>query len=48
MSGSGTGELLDKNCKFPGITDAVEEENPLPRFCVVEDQMPENHHSLTY
>jgi GTPase len=36
MSGSGTGELLDELVKvLPEMPDATEEENPLPRFCVV-------------
>lgn len=36
MSGSGTGELLDKIVEvLPELPDAVEEKNPLPRFCVV-------------
>jgi len=36
MSGSGTGELLDELVKvLPEMPDAVEEEDPLPRFCVV-------------
>lgn len=36
MSGSGTGELLDKIVEvLPELPDAVEEVNPLPRFCVV-------------
>ncbi len=36
MSGSGTGELLDKLVEvLPELPEATEEENPLPRFCVV-------------
>lgn len=36
MNGSGTGELLDKLVEvLPEMPEAVEEENPLPRFCVV-------------
>lgn len=36
MSGSGTGELLDRLVEvLPEMPEAVEEENPLPRFCVV-------------
>jgi GTP-binding protein len=36
MSGSGTGELLDKLVEvLPELPDVVEEENPLPRFTVV-------------
>lgn len=36
MSGSGTGELLDKIVEvLPELPEAIEEENPLPRFCVV-------------
>jgi len=36
MNGSGTGELLDALVKLlPELPDAVEEENPLPRFAVV-------------
>ncbi|MFK7001345.1 ribosome biogenesis GTPase Der [Flavobacterium oreochromis] len=36
MSGSGTGELLDKLVEvLPEMPEVVEEENPLPRFCVV-------------
>jgi len=36
MSGSGTGELLDELVKvLPEMPDAVDEEDPLPRFCVV-------------
>lgn len=36
MNGSGTGELLDALVKvLPELPDAVEEENSLPRFCVV-------------
>lgn len=36
MTGSGTGELLDELVKIlPELPEAVEEENPLPRFCVV-------------
>lgn len=36
MSGSGTGELLDKLIEvLPELPEATEEENPLPRFCVV-------------
>ncbi|MEO4004465.1 MULTISPECIES: ribosome biogenesis GTPase Der [unclassified Flavobacterium] len=36
MNGSGTGELLDALVELlPELPDAVEEENPLPRFAVV-------------
>ncbi|MGV7108126.1 ribosome biogenesis GTPase Der [Flavobacterium sp. U410] len=36
MSGSGTGELLDKLVEvLPELPDVAEEENPLPRFTVV-------------
>ncbi len=36
ISGSGTGELLDKLVEvLPELPEAEEEENPLPRFCVV-------------
>jgi len=36
MSGSGTGELLDELVKvLPEMPDATDEEDPLPRFCVV-------------
>ncbi|MCG2610643.1 ribosome biogenesis GTPase Der [Flavobacterium sp. SM15] len=36
MNGSGTGELLDALVEvLPELPDAVEEESPLPRFCVV-------------
>ena len=36
MTGSGTGELLDELVKqLPDMPEAKEEENPLPRFCVV-------------
>lgn len=36
MSGSGTGELLDELVKvLPEMPDVAEEEDPLPRFCVV-------------
>ncbi|WNM19116.1 ribosome biogenesis GTPase Der [Flavobacterium capsici] len=36
ISGSGTGELLDKLVEvLPELPEATEEENPLPRFCVV-------------
>ncbi len=36
MNGTGTGDLLDKLVEIlPELPDAVEEENPLPRFCVV-------------
>lgn len=36
MNGSGTGELLDALVKaLPELPDAAEEEEPLPRFCVV-------------
>jgi GTP-binding protein len=36
ISGSGTGELLDELVRvLPELPEAVEEENPLPRFCVV-------------
>ncbi|HSD14899.1 MAG TPA: ribosome biogenesis GTPase Der, partial [Flavobacterium sp.] len=36
MNGSGTGELLDKLVEvLPELPEATEEENPLPRFCVV-------------
>ena len=36
ISGSGTGDLLDKLVEvLPELPEATEEENPLPRFCVV-------------
>lgn len=36
ISGSGTGELLDELVRvLPELPEATEEENPLPRFCVV-------------
>jgi GTP-binding protein len=36
MNGSGTGELLDKLVEvLPEMPEAVEDENPLPRFAVV-------------
>ncbi|CAM4405868.1 ribosome biogenesis GTPase Der [Flavobacterium terrigena] len=36
MNGSGTGELLDKLVEvLPELPEAVEDENPLPRFAVV-------------
>lgn len=36
MSGSGTGELLDKLVEvLPDMPETTEETNPLPRFCVV-------------
>lgn len=36
ISGSGTGELLDKLVEvLPELPEATEAENPLPRFCVV-------------
>ncbi|MFK7048585.1 MULTISPECIES: ribosome biogenesis GTPase Der [Flavobacterium] len=36
MNGSGTGELLDKLVEMlPELPETTEDENPLPRFCVV-------------
>jgi len=36
ISGSGTGDLLDKLVEvLPELPEVIEEENPLPRFCVV-------------
>ncbi|HOD11180.1 MAG TPA: ribosome biogenesis GTPase Der, partial [Flavobacterium sp.] len=36
ISGSGTGELLDKLVEvLPELPEVTEEENPIPRFCVV-------------